>query len=101
MVRNNAPTENRVQQPARPPRPEASPSTTSQIRQYIVENPTTSVFLGLGVGLGVGVLLGCLLKESTEGLFSRETSFMDRIGSQVRDSIHDVIPASWRNRLQS
>lgn len=74
---------------------------SSQCCQYIEENPSTAVLVGFGLGLGAGVLLSCLLQGSSDSYYDRAESFAQRIGNQVRESLHDMVPSSWKDRLHA
>jgi len=74
---------------------------SSQCSQYIEENPSTAVLIGFGLGVGAGVLLSCLLQGSSDSYADRAESFAHRVGNQVRESLQDIIPSSWKNRLHS
>ena len=75
---------------------------SSQCSEYIEENHSSAVLIGFGLGVGAGVLLSVLLSGSSEdSYYDRAESFAQRIGNQVRESLHDVIPRSWKNRLHS
>lgn len=78
-----------------------SPTWSSQCTQYIEDNPATAVLVGFGLGVGAGVLLSVLLQGSSDSYLDRADSFAHRIGNQVRDSLKDIIPSSWKNRLHS
>jgi hypothetical protein len=75
---------------------------SSQCCQYIEENPSTAVLVGFGLGVASGVLLSVLLSgSSSDSYYDRAESFAQKIGSQVRESLEDVIPSSWKNRMHS
>lgn len=74
---------------------------SSQCCEYIEENPSTAMLIGFGVGVGAGLLLAMMMQGSSDSYLDRTESFAHRIGNQVRDSIQDMIPTSWKNRLHS
>jgi hypothetical protein len=75
---------------------------SSQCCEYIEDNPSTAVLIGFGLGLGAGVLLSVLLSGSSEdSYYERAESYAQKIGNQVRESLQDIIPSSWKNRLHS
>jgi len=79
-----------------------SQTFASQCCDYIEENPSTAVLIGFGLGIGAGVLLSVLLSGSSEdSYYDRAESFASRIGNQVKESLQDVIPSSWKSRLHS
>jgi len=75
---------------------------SSQCCEYIEENPSTAVLVGFGLGVASGVLLSVLLSGSSEdSYYDRAESFAQKIGNQVRESLQDIVPSSWKNRLHS
>jgi len=97
MIQNRT----RMQDQPRQSASKESPTLSDQCCQYIEENPSTAVLIGFGLGVGAGVLLSCLLQGSSDSYLDRADSFAHRIGNQVRDSLQDMIPSSWKNRLHS
>ena len=71
---------------------------SERICQYIQEHPTRSVLIGLGVGLGIGLIASGLMNAA--GHLSHEDSFAERVGNKVKESLADVVPASWRSHLR-
>jgi hypothetical protein len=97
MIQNRTRTEDY----SRPSARQEAPTLSSQCCQYVEENPTTAVLIGFGLGVGAGVLLSTLMQGSSESYLDRADSFAHRIGHQVRESLEDMIPKSWKNRLHS
>jgi hypothetical protein len=97
MIQNRTRTEDYSRRSAS----QAAPNWSSQCCQYIEDNPATSVLIGFGLGVGAGVLLSVLMQGSSDSYADRAESFAHRIGHQVRESLEDMIPKSWKNRLHS
>jgi len=98
MIQNRTRMEDQPRQSASG---ESSPTWSSQCCEYIEENPATAVLVGFGLGVGAGVLLSCLFQGSSDSYYDRAESFAHRISNQVRESLQDMIPKSWKNRLHS
>lgn len=79
---------------------EQASALPDQMRECVEDYPKGAVLLGFGLGFGAGLALASLLCSSTD-YFSREESFAERISHKVADSLGDVLPKSWKNRLQS
>jgi hypothetical protein len=75
-------------------------SKSSQVCQYVEEQPVKSVLIGLGVGIGTGLLLGSMFRGSSRYL-TRDQAFMDRVGNSVRDSLSEIVPASLKKHFRS
>jgi len=98
MIQNRTRMED---QPRQSSAGKSSPTWSSQCCQYIEDNPTTAVLVGFGLGVGAGVLLSCLMQGSSDSYYDRAESYAQRIGNQVRESLNDMIPSSWKKRLHS
>jgi hypothetical protein len=97
MIQNRTRMEDQPRQSASG---KSSPTWSSQCCEYVEENPATAVLVGFGLGVGAGLLLSCLF-GSSDSYADRAESFAQRIGHQVKDSLDDMIPKSWKNRLHS
>tara|TARA_R110002095_G_scaffold142965_1_gene123813 strand:- start:24665 stop:24976 length:312 start_codon:yes stop_codon:yes gene_type:complete len=102
MIHQQEDVANRVSQT--PPPVSDSDSGTEQnlsakFCQYIEEKPASSVLIGLGVGLGTGVILGSLLRGSSR-YFSPDEAFVERIGNNVKDSLAEIIPSSFKKHFR-
>lgn len=75
-------------------------SKSSQVCDYVEEQPVKSVLISLGVGIGAGLLLGSMFRGSSR-YFSRDQAFMDRVGSSVRESLSEIIPDSLKKHFRS
>ena len=75
-------------------------SKSSQVCDYVEEQPVKSVMISLGVGIGAGLLLGSMFRSSTR-YFSRDQAFMDRVGNSVRESLSEIVPDSLKKHFRS
>jgi len=99
MIQQTSSTQGRSQE-SRQGFPGSSYLNSDQMCEYIEDNPKSAVLIGLGLGFGAGLVLASFLSGSTD-YFSRDDSFAERIGNKVADSLGDMIPSSWKNRLRS
>jgi hypothetical protein len=62
--------------------------------RFVENNPTTAVFVSLGVGFGVGVLVASLLEGPVRRWTQPESrNFAERVGHRVMETLHDVLPS--------
>jgi uncharacterized protein (UPF0254 family) len=74
--------------------------SASGMCQYVKEQPVKSVLIGLGAGIGAGLLLGALFRESTRYLY-HEPGIAERVGNQVKDSLSEIFPSSFKSHFRS
>lgn len=79
---------------------ETATAKSAQLCQYVEEEPVKSVLIGLGVGIGAGLILGSMFRGSSR-YFTRDQAFMDRVGSSVRESLSEIVPASLKKHFRS
>jgi hypothetical protein len=83
-----------------------------QAEHMVTENPMASMLTFFGIGVGLGVMLSSLMSEEEErsSSWSRwgrqmshrfDESSVERIGSQIMDSIMHMLPERLSSRLSS
>jgi len=101
MIHQREDVINRVARTSQPvPDCGAEQNLSAKFCHYVEERPAASVLIGLGVGLGTGVILGSLLRGSSR-YFTPDEAFVERIGKNVKDSLAEIIPSSFKKHFRS
>jgi hypothetical protein len=101
MIHQLEDVESRVSQTSQPgSQGEGDQTLSVKFCRYVEEKPTSSVLIGLGIGLGTGVILGSLLRGSSR-YFAHNEAFIERIGNNVKDSLAEMIPSSFKKHFRS
>ncbi|QDU80023.1 hypothetical protein Pla110_17450 [Polystyrenella longa] len=66
--------------------------TTAKVKQYIDENPSQSILIGLGVGIGAGLLLGAALQRSSSLMPSHDRGFSEKISANIKSTLAETLP---------
>ncbi|MEX0728615.1 MAG: hypothetical protein WEB58_06360 [Planctomycetaceae bacterium] len=77
-------------------------SSAHKIQETVESHPTAAVMISLGAGFAAGMMLACAYRHSSSSHFSKShDSMAQRVGHRVMDSLRDVIPSNWMDRLHT
>ena len=65
------------------------------------EYPLSSMLVVFGAGLGIGILLGQCLAEPLNQMMQPQQTTTERLGRQMLDYMHSILPASVARQLPS
>jgi hypothetical protein len=90
MIHQLEDVESRVSQTSQPgSQGEGDQTLSVKFCRYVEEKPTSSVLIGLGIGLG------------SSRYFAHNEAFIERIGNNVKDSLAEMIPSSFKKHFRS
>jgi hypothetical protein len=67
-------------------------ASSSCSREWINENPFTSVTVLFGLGVGVGVLLGHVIAESAGRTLFHEDTLAEKLAGEIRKVLKSTLP---------